>query len=171
MKDLGIEVRLERADLLLLKRTDGAFDYDMTILGWGSSSATYDPSGSKALYLSSGKYHMWYPNQKTPATEWEARIDTLIKLQRTNPGSQTTHCVYARGAGDSIGELPLLFGYSPYSYAGIKNKWRNVYVPKRGLFFGTLMKYGKEWNLAVVRPSINSITQPCGDLFSGVYLF
>ena len=133
MKDLGIEVRLERADFAtLLKRTDGTFDYDMTILGWGSSSAAYDPSGSKALYLSSGKYHMWYPNQKTPATEWEARIDTLIKLQeQTLDRKQRIEYMHEVQAILSD-ELPLLFGYSPYSYAGIKNKWRNVYVPKTG---------------------------------------
>ena len=51
MKDLGIEVRLERSDFAtLLVRTDDSFDYDMTILGWGSSSAAYDPSGGKDLY-------------------------------------------------------------------------------------------------------------------------
>ena len=133
MKDLGIEVRLERADFAtLLKRTDGTFDYDMTILGWGSSSAAYDPSGSKALYLSSGKYHMWYPNQKTPATEWEARIDTLIKLQEQTLDRKQRIAYMHEVQAILSDELPLLFGYSPYSYAGIKNKWRNVYVPKTG---------------------------------------
>ena len=29
-------------------------------------------------------------------------------------------------------ELPLLYGFSPYGYVGIKNKWRNVHVPKAG---------------------------------------
>jgi peptide/nickel transport system substrate-binding protein len=29
-------------------------------------------------------------------------------------------------------ELPLLFGYTPYSYVGIKNKWKNIYIPKAG---------------------------------------
>ena len=133
MKDLGIEVHLERADFAtLLKRTDGTFDYDMTILGWGSSSAAYDPSGSKALYLSSGKYHMWYPNQKAPATEWEARIDTLIKLQEQTLDRKQRIAYMHEVQAILSDELPLLFGYSPYSYVGIKNKWRNVYIPRAG---------------------------------------
>ena len=133
MKELGIEVCLERSDFAtLLKRTDGTFDYDMTILGWGSSSAAYDPSGSKALYLSSGAYHMWYPNQKAPATEWEARIDNLIQLQE-NTLDRQKRISYMHEVQEILSEeLPLLFGYSPYSYVGIKNKWKNIYIPKAG---------------------------------------
>lgn len=133
MKDLGIEVRLERADFAtLLKRTDDTFNYEMTILGWGSSSAAYDPSGSKALYLSSGKYHMWYPNQKSPATEWEARIDTLIQLQEQTLDRKQRIAYMHEVQAILSDELPLLFGYSPYSFVGIKNKWKNVYIPRAG---------------------------------------
>ena len=57
------------------------FNYDITMLGWGSSSAAYDPSGSKALYLSSGQYHQWYPEQPEPATEWEAEHDDIVIQQ------------------------------------------------------------------------------------------
>ncbi|MBL6829533.1 MAG: ABC transporter substrate-binding protein, partial [Puniceicoccaceae bacterium] len=82
MKALGLSVKMERCDFAtLLRRTDDTFNYDMTMLGWGSPDASYDPSGSKALFLSSGQFHQWYPEQSEPATEWEARIDELIGLQ------------------------------------------------------------------------------------------
>ena len=69
MKELGMFVKIERADFAtLLRRTDDTFNYDITMLGWGSSSAAYDPSGSKALYLSSGQYHQWHLEQAEPAT-------------------------------------------------------------------------------------------------------
>ena len=133
MKDLGIEVRLERSDFAtLLVRTDDSFDYDMTILGWGSSSAAYDPSGSKDLYLSSGAYHFWHPRQAEPATQWEARIDRLFRLQeQTLDRSQRIDYMHEIQAILSD-ELPMLFGYSPNRYVGIKNKWRNVFVPRAG---------------------------------------
>jgi peptide/nickel transport system substrate-binding protein len=31
--------------------------------------------------LSNGGFHYWNPGQATPATEWEARIDTLMQQQ------------------------------------------------------------------------------------------
>ena len=104
----------------------------MTILGWGSSSAAYDPSGSKALYLSSGEYHQWYPEQPAPVTEWEARIDELIGLQeRTLDEAQRVNYMHEVQA-ILAEELPLLYGFTPYGYAGVKNKWRNIYVPSAG---------------------------------------
>lgn len=136
MKELGMSVKMERADFAtLLSRTDGTFDYDITMLGWGSSSAAYDPSGSKALYLSSGQYHQWYPEQAEPATEWEARIDELIGLQeRTLDMNQ--RIAYMHEVQAILAEqLPLLYGFTPYGYVGVKNKWRNIYVPAAGTAF------------------------------------
>lgn len=133
MKELGIEVKLQRADFAtLLSRTDGTFNYDMTILGWGSSSAAYDPSGSKALYLSSGAFHQWHPKQTEPATEWEARIDELIGLQERTLDMEKRYAYMHEVQAILAEELPLLYGFTPYGYVGIKNKWRNVYVPKAG---------------------------------------
>ena len=133
MKELGMFVKMERADFAtLLRRTDDTFNYDITMLGWGSSSAAYDPSGSKALYLSSGQYHQWHPEQTEPATEWEARIDELIGLQeRTRDMDQ--RIAYMHEVQAIMAEqLPLLYGFTPYGYVGVKNKWRNIYVPAAG---------------------------------------
>jgi peptide/nickel transport system substrate-binding protein len=133
MKALGIKVKMSKVDFAtLLRRTDDTFNYDMTFLGWGSSSAAYDPSGSKALYLSSGQYHQWYPNQPEPATEWEARIDELIGLQERTLDQEKRYAIMHEVQAILAEELPLLYIYSPYGYTGIKNKWKNVFVPSAG---------------------------------------
>lgn len=133
MKALGMAVKMERADFAtLLSRTDGTFDYDITMLGWGSSSAAYDPSGSKALFLSSGKYHQWYPEQAEPATEWEARIDELIGLQERTLDMEKRIAYMHEVQAILAEELPLLYGFTPYGYTGVKNQWRNLYVPAAG---------------------------------------
>ena len=133
MKEIGMDVQLERSDFAtLLRRTDSTFDYDITMLGWGSSSAAYDPSGSKVLYLSSGKYHVWYPEQPEPATEWEARIDELIGLQEQTLDMEKRIAYMHEVQAILAEELPLLYGFTPYGFTGIKNKWRNTYVPTAG---------------------------------------
>lgn len=40
-----------------------------------------DPAGSPDFWLSSGSLHFWNIGQKTPATEWEKRIDGLMIKQ------------------------------------------------------------------------------------------
>ncbi len=133
MKELGMQVGLSKVDFAtLLRRTDDTFDYDITFLGWGSSSAAYDPSGSKPLYLSSGLYHQWYPEQPEPATDWEARIDELIGLQERTLDLEQRYAYMHEVQAILAEQLPLLFIFSPNSYVGVKNKWRNVYVPSSG---------------------------------------
>jgi peptide/nickel transport system substrate-binding protein len=133
MKALGLSVKMERCDFAtLLRRTDDTFNYDMTMLGWGSPDASYDPSGSKALFLSSGQFHQWYPEQSEPMTLWEARIDELIGLQERTLDEAVRVAYMHEVQAILAEELPLLYGFTPYGYVGVKNKWRNVFVPSAG---------------------------------------
>ena len=114
MKALGMSVKMERCDFAtLLRRTDDTFNYDMTMLGWGSPDASYDPSGSKALFLSSGQFHQWYPEQSEPATDWEARIDELIGLQERTLDEATRVAYMHEVQAILAEELPLLYGFPP----------------------------------------------------------
>ncbi len=80
LKPLGIPVSvvpLEFRSLLdLVQRTH---EYEACILSLASADA--DPNPDMAVWLSSGATHLWNPAQKTPATPWEAEIDTLMRRQ------------------------------------------------------------------------------------------
>jgi len=139
MKALGIEVKIVTVDFgVLLKMLDHTFDYDVAFLAWGSSSAAYDPSGSKSLYLSSGENHMWYPNQKEPATEWEAEIDRLFTEQERTLDEERRVEIMHR-IQQILGEqVPMLYLVTPESFVGIQNKWRNVRIPPAGTILWNL---------------------------------
>jgi peptide/nickel transport system substrate-binding protein len=47
----------------------------------GLVNTDLDPNGVMTVWLSSGENHQWHPNQKTPATVWEAEIDKLMREQ------------------------------------------------------------------------------------------
>src|SRR4030095_6974649 len=53
-----------------------SYDYEAILLGL--SVTDLEPSTYASLILSSGDAHQWRPNQKSPSTEWEAKIDTLF---------------------------------------------------------------------------------------------
>ena len=40
-----------------------------------------DPSFSMNVIKSDGFTHQWFPRQKTPSTDWEARLDYLMNAQ------------------------------------------------------------------------------------------
>jgi peptide/nickel transport system substrate-binding protein len=56
-----------------------SYEYDAILLGL--SVTDLEPSTYANLMLSSGGAHQWRPNQKSPATEWEAKVDQLFVEQ------------------------------------------------------------------------------------------
>ena len=130
MAGLGVKVRISLVDFnTVLKRTGQTFDYEMSFIGWTGGG---DPSGGKALYSSSGLYHVWYPEQPEPATEWEARVDRLIaESERTLDEAERIR-IYGRIQTIFSKYLPVLFTVTPNAYSGVRNEWRNVRVPPTG---------------------------------------
>lgn len=63
----------------LLNSLRNSRDFDALLLGWGSGVPP-DPAQSKNVLLSSGRSHVWAPQQETPATPWETRMDELVAL-------------------------------------------------------------------------------------------
>ena len=53
-----------------------SLDYDAILLGL--SVTDLEPSTYANLLLSSGEAHQWRPNQKSPSTDWETKVDQLF---------------------------------------------------------------------------------------------
>lgn len=142
MKEIGINVRLSMVDFgVVLQRISNSFDYDMAIIGWGSSAGATDPSGGKALFRSDGIFHMWHPAQSQPATPWEARIDAIIDEQERTFDEDERIRLFHELQDIFAEELPLFYLIAPYGYAGLKNHWRNVKIPPSGTLIWNLDEY------------------------------
>ena len=65
-----------------------SYEYDAILLGL--SVTDLEPSTYANLMLSSGVAHQWRPNQKSPATEWETKVDQLFAEQarESDPGKR-----------------------------------------------------------------------------------
>lgn len=80
LADIGIGVKVVTLDFpSLIERITRTFDYDACLLGLVNTDL--DPNGQLTVWLSSGENHQWNPNEKTPATTWEAEIDRLMRAQ------------------------------------------------------------------------------------------
>ena len=77
---IGIKVNIVTLDFpSLIERMTRTFDYEACLLGLVNTDL--DPNGVMTVWMSSGENHQWNPNQKTPATPWEAEIDKLMREQ------------------------------------------------------------------------------------------
>jgi len=82
LSQIGIKVNVVTLDFpSLIERMTRTFDYEACLLGLVNTDL--DPNGQMTVWLSSGENHQWNPNQKTPATAWEAEIDKLMREQAT----------------------------------------------------------------------------------------
>ena len=63
-------------------------EYDAILLGL--SVTDLEPSTYANLMLSNGDAHQWRPNQKSPSTEWETKVDQLFAEQarESDPGKR-----------------------------------------------------------------------------------
>lgn len=77
---LGIKMQVVPIEFAkVTERWDKTYDYDAILLGL--SQTDIEPSSYQNFLMSSAATHQWQPNQKTPATEWEAKIDKLFAEQ------------------------------------------------------------------------------------------
>jgi peptide/nickel transport system substrate-binding protein len=125
LKRLGVKLNYQPLDFnTLVDKIDVSFDYDCILLGLGGGAM--DPIASMNVYKSSGFTHFWHPRQKTPATEWEARIDALMDRQ-----ASTLDEAERKRAFDEVQlimneQLPFIYTVAPLTYAAIRSDIGNV---------------------------------------------
>jgi peptide/nickel transport system substrate-binding protein len=76
---IGVRMDVVALDLSAMMGRWSQGDYD-AIYHWLAFTDT-DPAGNLDFWLSSRAQHLWDPNQPSPATEWESRIDALMRQQ------------------------------------------------------------------------------------------
>ncbi len=139
MRDLGIDVKLSFVEFgVVIEKTTTSFDYEMTGMGWGASAGETDPFGNKALIRSDGIYHMWNPEEKTPATDWEKQVDDLMDASERTFDQAERIRMFGEIQAIFAEQLPLLYTVDQYGYSGVKNKWQNVRVPSSGALLWNL---------------------------------
>ena len=80
MAAIGIRLNVVTLDFpSLIERIARTFDYEACLLGLVNDDL--DPNAQMNVWLSSAENHQWNPAQKTPATAWEAEIDSLMRKQ------------------------------------------------------------------------------------------
>ena len=88
-----------------------AGDYDAIYFGLQTSST--DPALNPELWLSSGPFHFWNPSQKVPATDWEKRIDELMRDGRDRSRSAGAQRAFAEVQKIIGEELPSIYFVAP----------------------------------------------------------
>jgi peptide/nickel transport system substrate-binding protein len=125
LKKLGIRVNFRPLDFnTIVQKMTHTFDFECIFLGLASESV--DPAESLNVLRSSGFSHEWFPRQKTPSTEWEARIDALMaaNLKTFDFAERKKHfdevqAIFAE-------QMPMIPTVAMNAYSAVRNNIGNV---------------------------------------------
>ncbi len=139
LQKVGVKLVLVPMDFrTMLAKINGTFDYEGALMGLSGGAS--DPAAQMNVLRSSEELHQWFPFQKSPSTEWEARIDALMEAQM-----RTLDFAQRKKDFDEVQvilaeELPMIYTVSPFTYSGIR-------VGVGNLRPAVLNPYHLTWNL------------------------
>jgi peptide/nickel transport system substrate-binding protein len=126
LQKLGMKVIFQPIEFnTLISKIDNTYDYDCVLMGLAPGTSA-DPSDGMNVVKSTGFTHFWFPRQKTPSTDWEARLDQLMDAQM-----KTLNYAERKKDYDEVQEIiaaqqPFIFTVTPMYYAAIRSDIGNV---------------------------------------------
>ncbi|MEP7305084.1 MAG: ABC transporter substrate-binding protein [Acidobacteriota bacterium] len=85
-----------------------------------------DPAINPDFWLSSGSAHAWNLEQKTPATEWERRIDDLMRRQMASPDEAERKRLFDQVQTIFAEHLPMIQFVAPRIYVAASARVANL---------------------------------------------
>ena len=139
LRKLGVKLLyLPVAYQALLEKINVTCDYECALMGLGGGGS--DPVSQMNVLRSSEELHQWFPSQKTPSTDWEARIDSLMDAQMRTLDFAQRKKYFDEVQVILAEEQPMIYTLSPFAAAAIRSDVGN-------LRSAVLSPYPLTWNL------------------------
>ena len=122
---IGIRLNIVTLDFpSLMERLSRTFNYEACLLGLVNTEL--DPNVQMNVWLSSAADHQWNPQQKTPATVWEAEIDRLIRAQASTSDVRKRKQYFDRVQEIVREQNPFIYLLNKDALSGIASTVRNA---------------------------------------------
>lgn len=138
LKKVGINVTFAPIETkTMLERIARGMDYEAGLLAIAAGDT--DPSSLRNFLLSSGASHWWNPQQTTPATAWEKRIDDLLNEFLTTADEKQRKALFDEVQAILSEQVPFIYLVARDLIVAAKPTVRNL---KPGLLQDPLL-----WNV------------------------
>jgi len=135
---LGMKVNYRPLDFqALVEKLNSTFDWDAVLIGF---TGTIEPNNSANFLRSNGNLHFWNPSQPTPATPWEAEIDSLLDQGSRELDVQKRRTFYWRIQQILHDQLPIILTVRQTQFVAYKQLLRNYEPTVWGLYRPELIR-------------------------------
>jgi peptide/nickel transport system substrate-binding protein len=122
---IGIKLNIVTLDFKsLIERITATYNYEACLLGL--RRVELDPNSQMNVWLSSGPNHQFNPGQKSPATPWEAEIDTLMHKQASELDRARRKTYFDRVQQIAADQQPFIYLINPNSLSAVGRSLRNA---------------------------------------------
>ncbi|EID85221.1 ABC-type dipeptide transport system, periplasmic component [Treponema sp. JC4] len=128
---IGIKINVRQTDFQkMVESITVTYDWQSCFIAFGAISF---PTQGSNVWQSSGNFHVWYPMQKSPATDWEARVDQLYEEGAYTVDHGAAKKIWDEYQSIILEECPIIYLVRSRSFFAIRNRWNleNVYYDNR----------------------------------------
>jgi peptide/nickel transport system substrate-binding protein len=126
LKKLGIRLNYQPVDFqTLVGKVSGASGYECALMGLGGGG--FDPASQMNVLKSDAPLHQWFPSQKKPSTDWEARLDSLMDAQMRTLDFALRKKFFDEAQAIWAEEQPMICIAAPATAAAIRSEIGNVH--------------------------------------------
>jgi peptide/nickel transport system substrate-binding protein len=124
LAQIGIHLNVVTLDFpSLIERITRTFDYEACLLGLVNVDP--DPSAQMNVWLSSASNHQWNPEEKSPATPWEAEIDRLMRAQASTTDDKKRKTYFDKVQQIARDEAPFIYLVNKNALAAVSPMVKN----------------------------------------------
>jgi peptide/nickel transport system substrate-binding protein len=124
LKKIGLQVDAVALDAGVVIQAFLSAKYDAVFMG--ADKTDLDPAINPDFWFSSGGAHVWNIASKTPATEWERRIDELMARQIAAPDVRERKRLYDEIQQIFAEHLPVVYFAAPRIYVASSSRLTNI---------------------------------------------
>jgi peptide/nickel transport system substrate-binding protein len=122
---IGIHLNVVTLDFSsLIDRISHSFNYEACLLGL--VNVDLDPSTQMNVWLSSASNHQWNPEEKSPATPWEAEIDRLMHAQASTTDNKQRKEYFDRVQEIVADQAPFIYLVNKNALSAVSPTVRNA---------------------------------------------
>ena len=115
----------------LVGQLTATYDWEAMIIGFTGGT---DPHSGITFWHSGESLHLWYPNQPSPATEWEAEIDELYVKASQELDRETRVGYYHRAQELAAENVPVIYTTQSERISAVRNVFGNSTPTLYGLW-------------------------------------
>lgn len=125
LEKIGMKVNVQYLEFnLLIDKLDVNHDFEMILMGLTGGREPHDGSN---VWQSFGRTHMWWPDQKTPSTDWEKRINDLFFQGVQEFDKDKRKAIYAEWVKIVRDQQPMIYLPEVERAAAVRNRFGNVF--------------------------------------------